>query len=208
SFSNAWVGGSRVFAGGKGRFVGSARRGSLDLVLGFIDDGRESGETPDPRYWDAFAKLDRDLGARTTVSLEGLFAGDTADFIDSDDPADQFRIDSRWDNRHAGLTHQRTVGSSALVLTTLSAAVVDRDRDIHERAPREELDLDDQRRLDVFGLRHEWTVETGKRCMVSAGAELRRYDADYDYHNAFDLPDQIDDPRFYSRTGFVDYQRR
>ena len=209
SFSNAWVGGSRLFASGKGRWLASGRRGYLDLVLDYIDEGpgSENGETPDPSYWDAFSKLEYDLSEGSTVTLEALLANDSAEFRDSDDPADQFSIDSRWANRNAGLIHQQAVGRGAFFLTTVSAAAVDRDRTASERAPREAFDLSDERRLDVLGARHDWTVEAGDRNTIAAGAELRRYEADYDYANAFDLPDPIDDPRFFSRQGFVVYDR-
>ena len=211
SFSNAWLGGARRFAGERGSWLASARRGYLDLVLDFVDEGvgdDDGSEVPEPRYWDVFSKLDFDVAAGSTLSFEGLVAGDSADFRDSDDPTDQFSIDSRWRNQHLGLTLQQVATPKAMFVTVASYASVERDRVASERAPREEFDLDDERMLEVLGLRQTWTVEPSNRHLLTAGAEIRRYDADYDYRNDFDLPDPIDDPRFFSRTGFVVFDRR
>ena len=74
SFSNAWLGGARRFAGDRGSWLASARRGYLDLVLDFVDEGGgddDGGGVPDPRYWDVFSKLDFDLAAGSTFSLRG-----------------------------------------------------------------------------------------------------------------------------------------
>ena len=81
------------------------------------------------------------------MALVGLLAGDTADYRDSDDPADQFAIDSRWRSAHLGLTQQQVVGRTAIATTIASYAGIDRDRTVGERAPREDFRLDDERDL-------------------------------------------------------------
>jgi hypothetical protein len=205
SFSNAWLGGARVFAGGDCRWLGSARRGYLDWVLDLVaaDDGDEPGETPDPSYWDAFSKLDCDLAPGSTLSLHALAAGDTVDFVDSDDPSDRFTLDTRWESRDLWLRHQQAVGARASFSTVASLSAIDRDRLASERAPAETFDLRDDRALDILGVRHDWSLAASSSHLLSAGGETRRYEADYEYRNAFDLPDPIDDPRFFPRAGFV-----
>jgi hypothetical protein len=198
SFSNAWLGSSGTFANGRGRWLGSARRGYLDIVLG-LTESDEDDEQPDPRYWDLFGKLEVDASDRHRFSLQLLGAEDTLDFSEREDEeiAD---VDTSYGNEYLWGSHQAVLGSRSFVQTVASAGRVDRRRDAavidHDVSSPESFLLDDRRDVAILGLRQEWSLEHSRRHYFDAGFELRAFDADYDYADALERAESIDDPRF------------
>lgn len=198
SFSNAWAGSAGTFADGKGRWLGSARRGYLDVILGFVDE--EQGADPDeeqpkPKYWDVFAKLDRDLNSRHSLSLSLLAADDSLSFKEReiDETTD---VDSGYGNTTIALSHLAIAGPRTVVETRASAARVDRDREGTGIEPNDFVGIEDRRQLDVFGLRQDWSRRLSDRHDLKWGFEARRLEASYDYQNTIEDSDAIDDPRF------------
>ena len=198
SFSNVWAGNSGTFADGKGRWLGSARRGFLDLVLAFSEDSEDSDEEqPDLRYWDLFGKISYDLGPSQSLGLEVLSAEDTLSFEEIEDD-EMGEVDTSYGNRYLWATHRALLRNDTFVDTLASIGHVDRDRVIFftEERPPETIDVRDVRDTEVLTLKQDWGSQVAERHLFKWGFEARRWDVTYDYLNEAQLADPIDDPRF------------
>ena len=168
SFSNIWAGTAGRFADGKGRWIGSARRGFLDLVLKLSNAGEDQGdandEEPAPRYWDLFAKIDFDLTPSHTVGLKVLAANDTLDFDEVEDD-EAFEADTAYGNQYLWATHLGLLSANTFVETVLSAGRVDRDRRAvyTEMRPAEMFDVSDRRDTEVLALSQDWSHLLSRR---------------------------------------------
>ncbi|MCP4201434.1 MAG: TonB-dependent receptor [bacterium] len=197
SFSNLWVGGSGSFAEDKGRWLSSARRGYLDLIMNFVgeDQGKSDDDEWKPRYWDLFTKLDYDLNPSHSVSFKLLSADDSLT-IDEVDGAEELTLRTAYGNSTLGASHRAILGSKTVVESIVSAARVDRDRSILWSEYAEHFDMLDDRVLDVLDLRQDWSIAASDRHYLKAGLQARSCDADYDYFNEIEDDNFIDDPRF------------
>jgi hypothetical protein len=151
----------------------AARGGTTDLAE------RVFGEEH-PSFWDLFAKAEYRLSRSQSLRLNFLQSEDELDFV-QEDGGDLTRLDTRYDNWYLWLTHQAVLSDRLFVDTAASATRVDRDRRGLEGQEDKEFDVLDRRDLDVGGLLQSWNVQAGPRNFVSAGFELRRFDAEYDY---------------------------
>jgi hypothetical protein len=197
SFSNLWVGSSNSFAEDRGRWLGSARRGYLDLLMSFVgdDQGKADDDEWEIRYWDAFTKLDYDLTPNQSVSLKLLTADDSLT-IDEVDAAEVTTLRTAYGNSTLGASHRAILGTKTVVESLFSAARVDRDRSISWSEYEENFDLLDDRVLDVLGLRQDWSAAASDRHYLKTGFEVRSCEADYNYFNDINDENYIDDPRF------------
>ena len=197
SFANAWLGGSGGFADGRGRWLGSARRGYLDLLMSFVGEEQGRGEEEDwsPRYWDAFAKVELDLTERQSLSLKALLADDVL-IIDQRDAFETTDARTSFGNLNLGLDHQAALGDRAVVQTLLSAARVDRDRSVRWSERDEWIVMDDDRELEVVSLRQDWSLSLSDGQFLKLGFEVRGLEVEYDYYNEIVDVNYIDDPRF------------
>ncbi len=197
SFANAWVGSSGSFGDGRGRWLASGRRGYLDLLMSFVgeDQGKDEDDDWSPRYWDLFAKVERDLTPSQAISFKVLLADDALT-IDQRDAAETTDIRTSFGNLNLGLDHQAFVGQRVVVQTILSATRVDRDRTLRWTERNELAAMDDNRRLDVLGLRQDWAFNLSDRNFLKWGLEVRSCDVEYDYFNEIVDDNYIDDPRF------------
>ena len=196
SFTNAWFNTAGTFSEGRGRWLGSVRRGYLDVILGMVSDD-EDDDPPDPRYWDAFGSLSYDLSTSHALALQLLFADDTLLFEDEefDELTD---VETGYGSQYVWLRHQgvfgpRTFANSSLYMGRIT---VDRDMFYEEIGGDEEIRLFDQREMDLFGIRSDWQHDIGARNYLRWGVELRSYETSYDYRNDSRIEDPIDDPRF------------
>jgi hypothetical protein len=199
SFSNLWAGGAGTFADDKGRWLGSARRGYLDLILSFVgeDQGRDGDDDDEfsPRYWDLFGKVDYDLSPSHSLSFKVLVADDTLT-IDEVEGAEVTDAETGYGNATLGLSHLAFFGSRTVIETILSASIVDDDRWVSWREYDEHFALLDDRKLDVLDLQQKWSVDVSDGHFLKTGFQVRSYEADYDYFNDIEDADFIDDPRF------------
>ncbi len=195
SFSNAWLGGGGAFANGKGHWLTSLRRGYLDIVLAIAEGDSSDEEQPDLRYWDGFGKVDFDLSDRNRLSLSTLLADDTLDFkeVDGEESAD---VDTGYGNSYLWLGHQGILGRRTFVDSVLSYSEVDQYRDVSAFDVGEFFLLDDQRDVEIFGLRQDWGFEITTRQWLKAGFQWRSFDSVYDYSSDLERVESIDDPRF------------
>lgn len=196
SFTNAWFNTTGTFAEGKGRWLGSLRRGYLDVILGIVSDG-EDDDPPDPRYWDAFGSLSYDLSTNHSLAVQLLAADDSLLFEEED--VDEFtNVETGYGSQYLWLRHQgvfgpRTFANSSLYMGRIT---VNRDMFFDELDGDERLEIYDKREMDLYGIRSDWQHEIGTRNYLRWGVELRSYEVAYDYLNDSQIEDPIDDPRF------------
>lgn len=199
SFSNIWAGTAGTFADGRGRWLGSVRRGFLDLVLALTSEEEEEGdEDPKPRYWDLFGKLDYDLTDSQSMRLEMLGSEDTLDFKEVDGDED-FRANTSYGNQYLWLRHLALLGAETYADSVASVGRIDRNREalFTEVVPPELFVLQDERDSSVLTLRSDWNHQLTESHYLKGGLELRRWETDYDYANELDVIDEIEDPRFF-----------
>jgi hypothetical protein len=197
SFSNLWAGSSGTFKSDKGRWLTSARRGYLDLLMNFVgdDQGKSEKDEWDISYWDLFGKVDFDVTPSQAVTLKVLSADDGMT-IDQVEAAEVTTARTAYGNSTIGFGHRAVIGSKSVVESLLSLARLDRDRSIAWNEYKEEFHLQDDRMLDVLTFRQDWNSSLTERHYLKAGLELRSSDADYNYSNRIEDQNFIDDPRF------------
>ena len=176
SLSNVRAKTEGKFSGGRGSWLASARRGYLDILLKLI--GEDEG--PDPTYYDLFGKVQRQIGTRHLLSIHGLVSGDRLEF--TDDGGESFAM-TRYDNNYAWgtLKSQLTDALSVTTLASWSHLTWLRDGRIVDQLCRqgapcvfeEGARVNDDRALDVVGLKQDWTWDASARLSVLAGGELR-----------------------------------
>jgi len=166
--------------GGRGRWLASLRRGSLDLLL------RLSGVKDDlsPRYWDFLSKAEYFLSDRHRVSVEVLYAGDDLVWRDRGSGG---RIDSHWASGYAWLTWDATLAPGFRATTLASFSRLTRDRTGDGGLPGDGVFhplsswVREESRSVGFGLRHDWQVDVARDLTLKAGFEVRTGSGDYDY---------------------------
>ena len=208
SFSNLWVGSAGVFADGRGSWLGSARRGFLDLVLALAEEGdEEEDEDATFRYWDAFGKVEYDLTPSQTLGLQFLTAQDTTEFEEMEDD-EFFDISTSYGNSYLWATHRALIGDDAWVDTALSLGQIDGDRDaiLLEEFPLEMIDVFDLRDTKVVSLRQDWGSQLGDRHLLKAGFDLRSWESSYRYRNEAELGFAINDPRFLPAERLTEFE--
>jgi outer membrane receptor protein involved in Fe transport len=212
------LGSSGAFDGERGHWFTSARRGSLLLTLDFL------GRNEKPRYWDALGKVDYQLTERQRLGLSALHSEDRLDYFNIDpDTVEDYRTGYR--NSYVWMPHQILLGSRWLVETALYGGEVKRDRrgleaepeaddgiegeeDEGEEDEEEAFTILDRRRLEVSGIKQDWSFEAARRLTLRWGFEGRRMDTDYDYFNHRQLDDPLAEIRTEPRTGTVRLDRR
>ncbi len=171
---SAQLGGAGVFgAERQGSWLAQVRRGSIDLANQLL--GNE-----DPRYWDAFGKVDYRLGARNSLRANLLHADDHLTFQEVVD-SESKRIDTNYESSYLWLTHQSILSSELLLENAASASRIDRDRFGIELEDDVQFVINDLRQLDVLSLRQSWTSQPSRQHFVKWGFEARKFDTDYDY---------------------------
>lgn len=172
---------------GRYRWLGSARLGLLESAAHLLELDQE------PRYWDAFLKGTFDAGASHELALQTLWSGDrlSAETLSEEDQPLAEDFETRYGSRYIWLSHRGTLGSHAWVEQRASVSEVDGDRDGASRSELDRFHVLDDRRLDVFDLRHEGYVSLGSRHELQWGGELRQINADFDYADELELGDPV-----------------
>ena len=188
------------FAGERAGWLLSLRRGGLDLAHDAIGD-------EDPKFWDALGKLEWRPGESWGVTGRFLAANDELDFTFVDDE-DRERLDTGYDSRHAWLTHDAVLGDDLWVETTGSFARVTRNRGGAASEEEGSFVLSDRRELEVRALAQRWGWQVAPRHALSWGAELRRYDARFDYAKDLEPEFEIEAPFAPERQTVTDFADR
>jgi hypothetical protein len=177
SLMNARLTSQGGFAGGKGGWLFSARPGFLDLALKLTS----VKDSIRPRYYDLFAKAQYDLGGAGRVAIHALSADDGFRYLQRKQP----NITSSYRSNYAWLTWDNSFGSRLRMQSVLSASALAWKRN-GERTDDgvQSAFIRDDRSLDRFAVRQDWTFDATSRLMLKWGVDAKRESAAYDYFSA------------------------
>src|SRR5688572_22805898 len=163
------------FAGGRGGWVVSARRGYLDLALRLTN----ADDSIKPRYYDAFAKIQYDLGTNQRIAAHVLHAGDKMRYLSADDPS----LYSAYGSTYGWVTWDAGIGNklSSTAVASVSHLTWDRRGSYSDQNQQQILSIDDDRSFDVAAFRQDLRWSINERALLRFGAELKHEDSRYDY---------------------------
>jgi outer membrane receptor protein involved in Fe transport len=169
--------GAGLFADGRGAWMVTGRRGSLDLAGDAIGDEH-------PAFWDVLGKAEIDTQAGR-FGLHALVADDELELLA--EAEDEFeRLENDYHRSYIWLRHRKAFRDRLLVETLASRSRIERDRASETREEEGSFGLRDRRDLEVLGLTQSWDLQLDPRHLVRWGWELRRYDAAFDYDKTLD----------------------
>jgi hypothetical protein len=169
-------------AGGRGRWLIGGRTGFPYLATRWLGDR----DTIQPSYHDLMGKVEFDLTPDHTLSVHALQALDRTSYQETNEPqlVSHYRSDYSWVRWRGSLT-DRLKGESLLSYSRHAW----RRNGAGSYNQHYRLDLRDDVRLNVTGLRQDWTTGVSDRALVRAGFELKSSEADYDYQVVRELPE-------------------
>jgi len=171
------------FNNGLGSYLFSARRGYLDILLGFAGDEAEEGEIEDQdvTYWDTHGKLTHVLGASNNLSFNFLLAGDG--FLNyEEEGTEREDVDSDYEDLYLWVNLDTVYSDALSSRTSLQAGSIERDR-FAASSGGEELEdyrIADYRTHDWAGLSTDWEWLL-PNALIRFGAAYRDIEAAYDY---------------------------
>ncbi len=179
SFMNATFKNQGGFAGGRGTWLASARRGYLDLVLD-ITNAADGDERISPVYYDVFGKVQYQLSSRHLLSGHVLHAGDKMSLVEDD----ATELESDWDQSYGWVNWRADFTDALSANTTLSIGRVTRKRlalDPSGYDGEQQLSVEDRSTFNFYGFKQDWSLLVSPRWIVKWGIDLKRGSADYDY---------------------------
>jgi outer membrane cobalamin receptor len=179
-------------------FLGSLRRGTTDFA------GRIFGRE-DPSFWDLFGRVDYRLSAAQSLRANLLHSTDQLEFTEEQD-GETTRLDTDYDNTYVWVTHQAIPNTRLIVETAVSASRIERDRRGGEHDQEKDVEVRDERDLQIAGLQNSWGFQASARHFLKAGFEARRFEAEYDYDSARAFDTELADLRSEPRDGTFRYQ--
>jgi TonB dependent receptor-like, beta-barrel/Carboxypeptidase regulatory-like domain/TonB-dependent Receptor Plug Domain len=186
SLTNLRAASAGTFAGDRGDWLFSARRGYIDLALklGGSDDNLS------PRYEDVLGKVEYRFSPRTKLSAHLLWAGDRLHWKQSSDPD----LDSRYGSAYAWLRLDAGIGSRMNGATVVSTGRVTWDRTGFQAPSDNELSLDvlEDRDWKYVGIRQELQYEAAPAVLLRGGFDVQARQADYDYDSRTDRLTPVD----------------
>lgn len=164
------------FAGGRGGWVVSARRGYLDLALRLTN----SDDSIKPRYYDAFAKVQYGLGSNQRIAAHVLHAGDKMRYLVAGDPS----IYSAYGSTYGWVTWDAGIGNrlSSTAVASVSRLTWDRRGDQVDQGQKI-LGVEDNRSFDAAAIRQDFKLSLSDRALLRFGGEFKHENAHYDYLN-------------------------
>ncbi len=159
---------------GKMRWLVSARRGNLDLVI--------KPAYGQPSYFDVFGEFSYDLTPRTRLSFNALYADDAIELILEEEPSERDQVSS--DTRNA----QFWVRLDSRWSETLSSTIVLSSVDYSNRrsgfandAEKMVATVEDNREIKQTGFRQDWLWNPNDRHWTQWGISATVSDASYAY---------------------------
>lgn len=167
------------FDGGRGQWLASARRGYLDVLLKLIPDADVGIE---PRYTDAFAKVEWDVRPGHAVGAHLLRSSDVGIYLPKEDPHDP-ELHSRYGSTYGWLTWTGRFGDATRAATVASLGALSWERNGTQLGGDEQqrMAVRDLRDFDVGGVRQDWTIEHSGRLLTKVGWEWKRVSSAFDY---------------------------
>ncbi len=197
---NAHAASSGTFKDGSRQWLASLRGGSLEIPFRLAD------EKENPRFWDAYGKLDGQLGSGQSWRASWLYSEDRLSFSEEKDEELQ-DFATRYRNAYAWINHQKLLGSDLLAQSKVSSSYLGRNRVGIEEKGDSVLDLTDRRRLEVFGVSQDWSWRVGQRHALKWGLDVRLLDARYEYTSGWDLEDPLAAIRHLGRSGAIGFEQ-
>jgi outer membrane cobalamin receptor len=177
-----------TFAGDRGQWLVSARRGYLDFVLGQVRSANDDF-TLTPAYSDLLSRVQYRWSDRTTVAADVLAAYDRLRFASHGSDLEQahahFGSGIAWLTADTGWTPRLSSRSRISLGRVESERRVASD-DLHGRAGCGDCSLRsaqvlDRRSFGVAALAQEWDLRAGARHELALGLEARALAGSYDY---------------------------
>jgi hypothetical protein len=167
------------YAGNKGSWLLSARRGYIDLVLKLADPGSKIK----PTYYDVFAKTRYQLSDRHVLGANVLHAGDDLHYFgEEEDIGDTVRSNygnsygwlTLWSEFHPRLTNQ-TIASFGQVRQDRSGQL------FVTWIPGVDLTARNKKDFRFAQLKSDWEYEMAENSFLRFGADAKWMTAEYDY---------------------------
>jgi hypothetical protein len=177
----------------RGHALVVARHGLLEEVLELRSDDTR------PRFWDAFAKVALQPGARHSLRLETIRSEDFFAGTRDDETSR-----AGYDNDYLWGAHQGILGSSTVVDTLAWAGRFDRERSAFGDDETRTFSLLDRRAVEVVGLAQDWSRQIGLRQSLRWGVSLRRIRAEYEVAGELSTTDPLAALRTNGPAGRVD----
>ncbi|HXV86862.1 MAG TPA: TonB-dependent receptor [Gemmatimonadales bacterium] len=175
-----------TFAGGRGDWLASARRGYLDIVLSLA-----GGDDLSPQYYDLFGKVRFSPWSHHVFAVHGLYARDRLRLDATGDPSlglangRGLLLESSWGSEYGWVSWQgsfgRLSGRGVASAGRLTRARTGMGADPGRLVDPEAVSVSDQRRFDVAELRQDWQLAVSERVLLRAGLEATSARGDYDY---------------------------
>jgi outer membrane receptor protein involved in Fe transport len=167
----------------------SARRGNLDLVI--------DPEFGSPSYYDIFGEYSLDISPDVTLSFNALFANDSVEVVLESEPAELERVNSRTRNAQLWAQLENRWSDELISKLVVSGIKFDNNRR-GSLGDAEKLvaAVRDERDIEQFSLRQDWTWNSSKKHLMQWGIEVTYSRAYYDYANTveyFGLPAMFED---------------
>lgn len=176
SFVSAFARSRGQFAGGRGSYFISGRRGYLDLIADSVTD---DDEELDPRYGDLFGSLRYALNDSVDIAVETLLADDKVRFVDPGDGED-FGEDSQ--QQHLWLSADVELENGIFSRTSLFGSNIESQEEGSQiNAPAESVFRFYDRDIDVFGMQTDWSIPVADAHVFEVGAMYRDLSVDFDY---------------------------
>ncbi len=185
SITNATVMSQGAFAGGKGQWLFSGRRGYMDIAFKLTDVDNDLS----PRYYDVLGKVRYQLGSRHLLSAHILHADDNLRLDPSTlGDAEDGELSTGWGNSYGWLTWKAFFTPSIRAQTVASVGRISRSRVGFMEEPGrirgpDLVDVSDKAHYDFFGVKQDWTVDVTDRVAFRAGLLVNRLLGEYDYSN-------------------------
>lgn len=189
------------FAGERGTYTVSARRGFLDLLFALTGENKgrhsfraQAGDGSEtlamlpgdlhPSYYDAFAKVQYQLRPGQLLSAHLLHAGDHMKGMEEDST----RFDHHYGSSYVWINWDANFSRSLSTKTLLSLGRVTQDRNGGDYVngaggvdAEEVLDVQDEIGYDFIEVKQDWRYQAWDRAMLKTGYDLKQGQADYDY---------------------------
>ncbi len=159
---------------GRHRWLGSARRGNLDLVI--------DPQYGQPSYYDLFAQYDVDITPDMTFTANALYAEDRVSVVLESEPEELERATSRTRNVQVwlGIENRWTERLSSRTLLSLTGYSNRRTATLDDES-KMVASVRDDRDVDQVGFRQDWSFRRSDAHMLQWGFRVNVADAAYDY---------------------------